>query len=164
MKKDITKIVHKMLMQYRKEKILPPMYLQCFEQETLIRLKKEFKTPFKLIQLIGENSWGESSTNYQKLKTRQGLEKVKSYADGIGPHISQIVERNNKGEFIASEMLKNAKDLKLLVHTYTVRKDQLPPKIKNISSLLNILTKKLNVDGVFTDHPDLVSLFLNKKN
>jgi len=50
------------------------VFLQCFDDKTLRHLRHDLKTPLPLIQLIGENDWGEDSeVDYDYLQTPQGL-------------------------------------------------------------------------------------------
>ncbi|MEJ6539754.1 MAG: glycerophosphodiester phosphodiesterase, partial [Halioglobus sp.] len=62
------------------------VFLQCFDDQTLRQLRHDLKAPLPMIQLIGENSWGEDSeVDYDYLRTPKGLSYVASYAQGIGP-------------------------------------------------------------------------------
>jgi len=153
--KDITKIVYYVLRKYGYEKEpyhkkKPRVYLQCFHAATLKRLKKEFKTNIPLVQLIAENSWGESSTDYDHLKSQKGLKEISSYAMGIGPWMKQLVDQRGN----ATPMVGWAREAGLKIHTYTARQDQLPKTVKDFDTLHAILFHKIGVDGVFSDHPD----------
>ena len=44
----------------------------------------------------------------------------------------------------------------LFVHGYTLRADQLPPQLPNLARAVELLVHRVELDGVFTDHPDLV--------
>ena len=48
----------------------------------------------------------------------------------------------------------------LLVHPYTLRRDELPKGINSFTELLDILIYQAGVDGLFTDFPDIVVDFL----
>jgi len=139
-----------------------PVYVQCFDFNHTKRLKNELGLKTKLVQLIAENSWGESSTDYDFLQSKQGLEQIKAVADGIGPWIPQLVKFNKKGYKI-KKFAKSANDAGLVIHPYTFRNDALPKGIKNSEQLLDILFKELKVDGVFTDFTDTVYQYLNKR-
>lgn len=88
---DITKIVLSTLTQYGYKDATSNIYLQCFDPKTLKRLKFELKTKLPLIQLIAENSWKESDTDYEKMKSEKGIKEISSYAVGIGPWINQLL-------------------------------------------------------------------------
>ena len=51
-------------------------------------------------------------------------------------------------------LVRQAHELNLKVHTYTLRADRLPAYVSTFEELLNIFFKELQVDGVITDFPD----------
>lgn len=141
-----------------------PIFIQSFDSDVLKELRYEYKTRFKLVQLIGENSWKLSDTNFTFLKSKNGMEVVSNYADGIGPWINHIVYGVNfSGKAQISDLVKNARSHNLLIHPYTFREDRLPSYVTSFNELLNIFFNEVDVDGVFTDFPDLVKSFLDKK-
>lgn len=146
-KKDITSIFVKTLKKHQLFNKKAKVIIQCFYPPTLKRLKHEFNSPLPLVQLIAENSWGESSVNYDQMKTKQGLKEISSYAQGIGPWIPQLM-KNQK-------LVKWAKENKLIIHAYTMRKDSLYPPFKTYREQSNFLINKLGIDGYFTDFSDL---------
>ncbi|MEH6633888.1 MAG: glycerophosphodiester phosphodiesterase [Halioglobus sp.] len=141
------------------------VYLQCFDDNTLRHLRHERKSPLPLIQLIGENDWGDDSTvDYNYLQTPQGLADIASYAHGIGPWIKQIYLGNNSdGRAIVSTLVAQAQAAGLLVHPYTFRQDELPEGIGSFTELLEIFITQVGVDGLFTDFPDLVNNYLQQQ-
>lgn len=138
------------------------VFLQCFDPGTLKRLHSELQTPLPLIQLIGENSWNEdTSADYDQMRTRQGLAEIASYADGIGPWVNHIyLGKDSTGAVLLSQLTQHAQALKLLVHPYTLRSDELPAGINSFDELLDIVFIQAGVDGAFTDFPDTVSDYL----
>jgi len=142
----------------RKEQV----YLQCFDAATLQRLRFEHKTPLPLIQLIGENSWGEDTdTDYEELRTPEGLVRVAGYAEGIGPWLRQIyLGKYASGRAQLSELVRQAHAAGLLVHPYTLRRDELPQDVESFEQLLDIIIRQAGVDGLFTDFPDTVRAYL----
>lgn len=133
------------------------VYLQCFDNKTLRRLHSDLNTPLPLIQLIGENSWGEDgAVDYTAMRTPAGLAEVASYAAGIGPWLHQIFTgKSDNGEPALTELVRDAHANGLLVHPYTFRRDELPPGITHFEDLLEIFLVDAGVDGLFTDFPDL---------
>ena len=140
------------------------VFLQCFDPDTLKRLRNELQTPLPLIQLIGENSWGEdTSADYKQMRTPEGLAEVAAYADGIGPWINHIyLGREPAGTAQLSELTQHARALNLLVHPYTLRRDDLPAGIESFDELLDIVLQQAGADGVFTDFPDIVRNYLRQ--
>lgn len=138
------------------------VFLQCFDGATLCRLRDEFKTPLPLIQLIGENNWGEDTeSDYDYLQTTQGLAEIATYAQGIGPWLKQIYRgKDENGHAILSELVPGAHAMGLEVHPYTFRRDELPADISSFDELLEIFIRQAGVDGLFTDFPDTVVHYL----
>ncbi len=139
------------------------VYLQCFDAATLRRLRFEHKTALPLIQLIGENSWGEDTdTDYDQLRTPAGLALVAEYAEGIGPWFKQIyLGKDASGRAQLSELVAQAHAAGLLVHPYTLRRDELPQGVESFDELLDIIIRQAGVDGLFTDFPDTVRAYLH---
>jgi len=159
---DIAVIVLQALEQAGYGRKTEQVYLQCFDGPTLRRLRRELQTPLPLIQLIGENDWGEDTdSDYDYLQTAPGLAEIATYADGIGPWLQQIyLGRDETGTVQLSELVAAAHAQGLLVHPYTFRRDELPPGIASFEELLHIFFAQAAVDGVFTDFPDLVRGYL----
>ncbi|MBT7609194.1 MAG: glycerophosphodiester phosphodiesterase [Bacteriovoracaceae bacterium] len=155
-KKQIEKIVFKVLDKYGYTKGKKKIFLQCFDPRSLKFIKKTFKPKFPLIQLIADDSWKEANISYKKMLTRKGLKHVKTYADGIGAWIPQLLSTDVHGAYLPTSSLGYAKDLGLTIHAYTLRADQLPEYAKDVNGLANILSRE-GVDGVFTDFPDLIN-------
>lgn len=86
----------------------------------------------------------------------EGLIKISTFADGIGPSMKQLVDIDPETKKITpTKFYHNAKDLNLLIHVYTLNVDRLPTFAFDYRHLLEIFTRDVKVDGVFTDFPDL---------
>jgi glycerophosphoryl diester phosphodiesterase len=117
------------------------VFIQCFEADTLTRLRYEFGTALPLVQLVS------ASPGYWRMWKREGLAEIAQYADGIGPNKS-IIEKN-------PDYVDWAHELGLLVHPYTFRADSLPRKYGSLEEEIETFFFDYGVDGVFTDHPDV---------
>jgi len=142
------------------------VYLQCFDPPTLQYLKDTLQTSLPLIQLIGDNSWGEDGgTDYDYLRTDQGLAGIARYADGIGPWLMHIYTGTDaNGDAVLTDLVARAHHAGLLVHPFTFRRDALPPGINTYRELLELFLGRVGVDGVFTDFPDLTVNYLESVN
>lgn len=156
--KDITKMVVQLLKKHGLTNPDSNIFVQSFHPGTLKRLKNEFNLNVKLVQLIAENSWNESSTDYEFMQSKKGLEIVANYASGIGPWLPQIYNSESK---TGTELVKNAQALGLTVHPYTFRADDLAFDM-SAEALVELLHDKLKVDGIFTDHTDTVLKIVDK--
>jgi glycerophosphoryl diester phosphodiesterase len=108
-----------------------------------------------LIQLIGNNSWQESDTDYDQLVTEEGMRQVAKSADGIGPglwHLYTLAEID--GQPVSSGLVSLAHSLDLAVHPYTFRVDQMPPGFETFEAAVQWFVNTLAIDGLFTDFPD----------
>ena len=138
-------------------------FLQSFDADTLKRARGELKTELPLVQLMGENSWGESDTDFDYLRTAAGLQEVQTYADGIGPWLLNVVEIDPEtGKPGVTPLVGQAHQHGLFVHAYTLRADQLPDEMNDFDEALKFLLDNSGLDGVFTDFPDKVMQFLGR--
>ncbi|MEO1594458.1 MAG: glycerophosphodiester phosphodiesterase [Pseudomonadota bacterium] len=132
---------------------LDQVWLQCFDLKENIRLHNELKAPYKLVQLIADDAWGESSTVYADLLAPGGLTQLKGIVAGIGPWLPQLYELAPNGTVMATPLIEEAHALGLQVHPYTLRADALPEGFASLQAVAAWLVS-LDCDGIFTDFPD----------
>ena len=133
------------------------VFVQCFDADEVCRLRRELDCPFRLIQLIGENDWGESETDYDALRTPEGLSEIATVADGIGPWLPHHYELEKiDGRPVSTGLAREAHALGLVVHPYTFRADELPAGFADFPSLVEFFVSEIGVDGLFTDFPDRI--------
>ena len=162
-KLDPAKTLLNILKQHGYQDASDPIFIQSFDSETLKSLRFEHKTRLRLIQLIGENQWKLSATDFTYLKSKNGMKEVSQYADGIGPWMNQVVTGIDfTGKIQITDLVENARQYDLLIHPYTFRKDRLPSYVSSFEELLNVFFNEVQVDGIFTDFPDLVVDYLEK--
>lgn len=138
------------------------VFLQCFDDATLKRLRFELKTPLPLIQLIGESDWGEDTqADYPRMRTAEGLAEIAGYADGIGPWLPHVLEAGDGAALVPGGLVAEAHRQGLLVHPYTLRRDDLPHGVENLDDLHRALFVEAGADGAFTDFPDLTRRFID---
>ena len=129
--------------------------LQCFDPEETRRLRAELDTELRIVQLIADNAWGESSADYDHLLSAEGLAGVAGYADAIGPWMNQLYRVGAGGQPESTGVVEAAHDAGLAVHPYTFRADALPPGFSDYPSMVRWFRDALAVDGLFTDFTDL---------
>lgn len=130
-----------------------PVFVQCFDAGECRRLREELDCGLRIIQLIGENAWGESDTDYETLWSEAGLAAVAGYADGIGPWIRALYDLDTN-EPRSNGRAERACALGLEVHPYTYRSDDLPEGFGDFGELLRFSRDALGVSAVFSDFPD----------
>jgi glycerophosphoryl diester phosphodiesterase len=153
---DISQLVMAVLRKHQLDDPNKAIYVQCFDFAETQRLRNDLNAKVKLIQLIAENDWLESPTDYDILKTQAGLKAIAKVAQGVGPWIPQLVDLKT---MLPTAFVEQAHIAGLEVHPYTFRKDALPENI-NTQQTLQLLFKDLKVDGLFTDFTDTVVDYL----
>ena len=138
-------------------------FLQSFDLDSLKYARHELNSDLKLVQLIGENRWRESPTDFDYLRTEAGLAEIAAFADGIGPWLPQTVDLSGVNFGKTTGLVEAAHRRGLLVHAYTLRADQLPAELGTIEAAMELLAAQPRLDGVFTDHPDQVRHYLESK-
>ena len=139
------------------------VYVQCFDPNETARLRDELGTELRLVQLLGENAWHESSADYDALRRPDGLAEIARYADAIGPWVQQLYTLDAAGRPVSSGLLEMAHDQGLAVHPYTFRADDLPPGFESYEELLAWFVDGLGVDGLFTDFTGRTRQFFNAR-
>lgn len=161
---DLAARVLKVLGQFGYTRRTDNIFVQCFDAAELRRIRNEMGSDLRLIQLLGDNNWGESSDDYDVLRSAAGLEQLARTADGIGPSIEHCYDHvASAGRNTPTDLVDQAHALGLLVHPYTIRQDSLPAGFSDLKSLLDFCLLTLKVDGLFTDFPDTVRASIMKQ-
>lgn len=131
-------------------------FVQCFDAAELRRVREELGCRLRLVQLIGENDWQESATDYDQLQTVEGIDGVAAYADAIGPWLRQLYDGEpGSGRPVPGALVERAHTAGLTVHPYTFRADVAEPGFSGFADMLRWFRDELAIDGLFTDFPDL---------
>lgn len=158
-KRDISKIVLETLSQYGYTDKKDNCIIQCFDAIELEKIRTEYESDLFLVQLL---EIGYLDTPFQNKSAIDIVKYIAKYADAIGPWYKQLTG----GEKVPNKGFKNlvtlAHQQNLKVHAFTFRADDLGTE-KTFASILKI-AEELNLDGVFTDHPDQAIAFFKKKN
>lgn len=149
--KNISEIVLQILADYGYKTKKDKCILQCFDAKELKRIRKELTSELFLVQLM---EFPEETAQ---------LAYFASYADGIGLWYKQILDKKIHGKWTFTTLVSDAHKLGLQVHPYTFRADQLDD-FYSFDELLHTFLIDANVDGVFTDFPDLGVTFLQQFN
>ncbi len=131
------------------------VYVQCFDDQELLRIREVHNCGLKLVQLIGDNSWHEADTDYDELRSPEGLERLARTVDGIGPWVNHLYRVHATRKFVDTGLVSNAHRQGLAVHPYTFRDDDLPPGFGSFAELVRFAVDDLSIDGLFTDFPDM---------
>ncbi len=161
---DLSKSLLEVLDRYGYRKMEDKVIIQCFDWKETQRIRNELGYQGKLVQLLGENSWGIfANTNFDYLKSAEGLKEIATIAQGIGPWINQIVKGvKADGSGDLTPLIHDAKAVGLSIFPYTARADALPSWAKDYNHLLSVIYNDAGSDGVFTDFTDKTVKFLGQ--
>ncbi len=137
-------------------------FVQCFDWAETKRIRNELNYQGKLVQLLGENRWGPpEGTDYDYLKSEDGITEMARVVDGIGPWLPQVITGlSENGSAVVTPTLIAAQRAQLLVHPYTLRADQLPKWAGDMDIALKAIFDDAGIDGIFTDFPDQAVQYL----
>ena len=159
---DLSAAVLETLARYGYQGRASAAYLQCFDAAEIRRIRVELGCDLKLIQLLAENSWGESATDYEELKQAGGLQKLAGVVDGVGPWVGQLYTLADiDGQPVSTGLVSAAHAAGLDVHPYTFRVDALAPGFEDFTEMVDWFVGTLRIDGLFTDFPDLARAALS---
>jgi glycerophosphoryl diester phosphodiesterase len=152
---DVSQLLLNMLKEFGYSDKEAPVYVQCFDAGEVVRLRNELGCQLKVVQLVGENDWGESDTDYDVLKTADGLRQIATVADAIGPWAEQLYTiAEIDGQPVSTGLVSRAHAAGLSVHPYTFRADALLPGFDTFAEMVEWFAATLSIDGLFTDFPD----------
>ena len=127
-------------------------FLQCFEHDEVLRLRRKLGWKGPLIQLLSAGKSGPGGSNFEHLRSPEGLQELARTATGIGPSISSVIDSRGRVTRLAAD----ARAAGLKIHPYTLRNDDLPAWAASPEDVLARLVNAARVDGIFTDFPDTV--------
>ena len=160
------------------------VFIQSFEQSNLRQLNR--MTPVRLVQLVDANGVNADGTldytapfdrpydwtvsgdprllarTFGFFATNEGLNEIRSYADGIGPWKRYIVSTTGTGSdsnrrlLPPTDLIERAHARGLLVHTWTFRNEQSRLVSDYAGNPVNEYLQfyRLGIDGVFSDFAD----------
>jgi len=177
--KDLAAAVLQVLKDFGYNTRKAPVFVQSFDYNELVRVRTELLPALamdvKLVQLIAENSWGETqeqdaagnwvASDFNWMREEGGPARLALTVDGIGPAIDMLVSGSSASNLQISPLTQWAQQAGLQVHPYTFRADagRLPGYAGSFTELLDIFLFRVGVDGVFTDFPDLAIQFLDQR-
>ena len=94
---------------------------------------------------------------------RINYEKI---VQGIGPAMRRVLDlsREAGGKPAPTDLVRQAHDLGLVVHPYTLRVDALPQGVASAETLHEALFLDAGADGVFSDFPDVTRQWLKARS
>lgn len=159
---DISKAVIKVMEKWGYGTRESNSFIECFDWNETKRIRNDLKYQGRLTQLLGENKWHVApDTDFDFLKSDEGVEAMSKVVDAIGPWLPQVISGlNADGRAVMTPTLIAAQRHHLAVHVYTLRADQLPKWAGDFDIALGAIFNDAGIDGVFTDFPDQVVDYL----
>ncbi|NVN54707.1 glycerophosphodiester phosphodiesterase [bacterium Scap17] len=145
--------------------------VQVFDPNGLKRihdtLQPELEMDLRLVQLMGETSWDMTFQpdadgklepyDYDWMYQEGGMQRIATYADGIGPWKPMVIEDSSTRDDIkVTPLVEEAHAQGLIVMPYTFRLDEgrIPDWASDYDDMLRAFFVDARVDGIFTDYPD----------
>lgn len=138
--------------------------LQIFDYEAVVR-SRELGWKGELCMLVTGGGQGkkDDKARHKWLTTPEGLADVAKYATIYAPNFNMLAVPNADGSgYTISDLGENARKAGMKLHSWTLRKDSLPKGFKTFDEVLDVSFKKIKVDGMFSDFPDLLVNYLKK--
>ena len=173
--KDISLAVLKVLKKYGYDKKDSKVYFQSLDYPDLVRVKKELLPmlgmDIKLLAGIVPNEKKETYElkdgkwvlyDFNYLLDPKNFKEIAKVADAFGVALDMVLTiKGNKA--MPNDFMRLAKKAGIEVFPYTARSDALPPYVKNMDELLDLMLNKVGVTGLFIDFPDLMRDFTKGK-
>lgn len=159
---DIAPLMLDLLAEFGYESAADDVFLQCFDDAELRRIRKDLGSQLRLVQLIADNSWGEADTDFDAMRTADGLATLAETVDAIGPWLMHVYRNGDSGPE-STGLVEHAKREGMQVHPYTLRLDSLPEGFDDFQTLVRYVARDLGADGLFTDFPDVARRALEPK-
>ncbi len=153
---DLSRVVLPILRRYGYATKQDRCFLQCFELGEIRRLRGELAWKGNLVMLIAARAVEADGVDHNALCTPEGIRELAGLVDGIGPPIGRIVTWPAAGKPPqVTKLVTLAHASGLVVHPYTIRRDELPKNCPSLDALHTALFSNAGIDGVFTDFTDL---------
>lgn len=131
-----------------------PVYLQSFDPLALKQARSDYGSDLSLVQLIAERKGKGPNSPLEDEGLSEALAEISGFVSGIGPPVSRIFDSQGSATF-GADLIEQAHDHGLFVHAWHGLEDRLPMPFNDMGGAVeNFLRARL--DGVFTDHPDLI--------
>lgn len=159
--KDISRVVIQAIEKSPWGRAPELIFLQCFDPLETRRMREEIGCSWRLILLLDRDPWVDLVQPGQLDPLTRALGQVQEYANGIGPSLGHLlVGREPDGFVRTSPLVEAAHQQQLLVHPWTIRRDEIPQEVTSVTQLHEMLMTILGVDGVFSDFPDQTLEFI----
>ncbi|MFO0977674.1 MAG: glycerophosphodiester phosphodiesterase family protein [Planctomycetaceae bacterium] len=149
---DATVAILNVLKEYGYDSADSPIFLQCFDEAEVKRIRNDLKNPLPLIFLTAQ------------MPSDEKIMQCAEYCDGLGVLQTLVIKgKTASGAPELTGLVAKAHQSGLQVHVWTFRTDALPPFVESSEQWIEWLTVEGGVDGVFADQPDFVLNWRNSR-
>ena len=163
---DILKATIDMLTKFGYNSADSKAILQIFDYEAVLRAR-ELGWKGQLCMLVTANGQGanDDKARHKWLTTPEGIKEVAKYATIYAPNFNLLAVPTADGKgYTISNLGDMVRQSGMKLHSWTLRKDSLPKGFKDFNEVLDVSFKKLKVEGMFSDFPDLLVQYLKANN
>lgn len=162
--KDITKSVIDMLTKYGYNSPDANAILQIFDYDAVKAARKHgWKGDLAMLVLRGGQNLTDDKSVHEWLLTPEGIAEVSKYATIYAPWFSHLAVPNEDGKgYRISNIAEEARKNGMKVHSWTLRKDAPFKGFENTRQALDAAFKEIKLDGMFSDHPDVLVEYLEE--
>jgi glycerophosphoryl diester phosphodiesterase len=130
-----------------------PVFVQCFDADTLLHLHAQHGASLPLVQLLDKRG-------AERLEADpDGIDRVARYAVAVGlPYECLLVAfdaRSPRTPLRASRLAARLHDAGLAIHPYTFRRETFAGNPEGFRALLDFFIHEIEVDGLFCDQADI---------
>ena len=159
---DLTKITVDLLTKYGYNHPSSKAILQIFDYDAVVAARKMgWKGDLAMLVSSEGQHLIDDKARHAWLLTPEGIQNVSEYANIYAPSFLHLVEPKGKGH-VVSELVALARKNGMKVHSWTHRIDSLPKGFESSDEMLDMAFKKMKLDGLFSDFPDVVDQYLKK--
>ncbi|CAF1530377.1 unnamed protein product [Adineta ricciae] len=153
--RSISRVVLDTLRAYNLTRPTDPVVIQTFHIEELMNIRRNLGSELRLFALMTLNRVGESSSDYDFYRSREGIANLSRTVQALAPDHLLVVDYDSNGTIVGmSNLTKWAHEYNLQVYPYTFRRDLFPGS--SFENLIDYFWHTVQVDGFITDHPDYV--------
>lgn len=140
--------------------------LQIFDYEAVKRARElGWKGPLAMLVTANGQGKKDDKARHAWLTTDAGLKDVAQYATIFAPNFNLMAVANADGSgYTVTDLAARARKAGMQVHGWTHRVDALPKGFTSSDEMLDVAFKQLELDGLFSDFPDVVVRYLERNN
>lgn len=163
--KDITGAVIDMLDKYGYNSPDANSILQIFDYDAVKDARaKGWKGDLAMLVLEGGQNLTDDKEVHKWLMTPEGIAEVSKYATIYAPWFSHLAVPSEDGKsYTISKLADLARENGMKVHSWTLRKDRPFKGFKDAKEAMDTAFKEIKLDGIFSDHPDMVVEYLQEQ-